>query len=1339
MFKIKREKLLNSILSVVSKRHLLILGDPGSGKSWVFENIVRSRMKDQQPVLMIKADEIRANSIEDIKKHIGIEGNFFDAMNKLGAGKHSLMVIDALDAARSEQKRKVYNELMRDVGKECPGWSIIASIRTYDALHSPDTFDLFPKDLSDIPEKCRVAACGGTSHFSIPPLDADDLKEAFSQIKHLENIYKVASEEQRDLFHNPFNLRLFEQLIESGIPIGRLSKVQTIVQLLGLYWEYRIENRDDSEVRKNIIDKAAISMVCNRVLFVDRGDVYTEGADATYKSLLSDGILKPLSKSENRISFGHNILFDYFVSRLTIPEGPQKSFEFTSAEKDRVIFLRPSIDYYFSRIWHEDRKLFEDIFWYFSKNATDEHIRLLPTICLVRELSSSNDASFVVQRLKDEDRSKCEVAKSSLKTILLCFRVKIEEFNRRQQDKIDTLVPWADILFILRECLDGTYLDEYVRILKQMVDRWKLWDEEDKHKIAVVARTLIEWAWRVDDKLSQRFFAIWGIPQVCKTYEENPTESKKILGTILKRMGHDVAVDEIYHLVDGIEHIWTSDPEFVEDIYQKVFSHEEKSEETTFLGSRVISLTSTRKQDYNLCYYHLAEVFPRFIKEKPLNAARALVKSMNGYIINHEMASDISKGVKEFEFKGVMAKYYISSNLFHRYNSNHFDQRILKSFEEYLLELSHRVDIKSVELLKKMIFEIIRCNETIEILKILLKVGTKNPEKFMLILYPLLLSEGIISDANMSYGVGELLKAGYSFIDVKTLREMEKTILGLKKTYSKNKLLSCIPENVLQEEESRKIIEELKSKDAKPKNEPMFELGEPTVRPYTENEWLVEKGVDLAVPGNQKFLELSKPIEEFHSKYLNEVPGVEISDQIFPIFKEARSALEMISADKFVKGCLLTHLASSCVAIIKNKDIADDSEIVRFAEEVFQMAARDMSPEYEEKYHKEFDTPGWSPAPRIEAAEGLMILLGREKYVSSINWELVKGLSKDRVPAVRYHIVAGLGSIYTTSPEAMWSIVDDRAKNETTNGVLTALSVTLSNLAWKNKRADADKVMEFFKVITKKQSSDRRIRVAMGDPCVSTITELYVIANNQNAKEILLEYSVAPLKYHKELQQTVLSAVSYLLYGITTHNEKDDDIRNRAKKVIERALESASVAFQELAKEYGTTWNDERRSKIRDIYGIVDQAGTWLYFTANINERNSRQRLNREQLCKYFDEVKPLLEQIIAMGADDGGLLDASTAHYLMQFCNGVLPCDPKNAIRIARKLCDISFKFGYSFDSLAIGEVVNMMQVLLSDHKDILRERDVMEDLTALLNIFVKSGWTEAISLVTSLDEVWR
>ena len=66
-------------------------------------------------------------------------------------------------------------------------------------------------------------------------------------------------------------------------------------------------------------------------------------------------------------------------------------------------------------------------------------------------------------------------------------------------------------------------------------------------------------------------------------------------------------------------------------------------------------------------------------------------------------------------------------------------------------------------------------------------------------------------------------------------------------------------------------------------------------------------------------------------------------------------------------------------------------------------------------------------------------------------------------------------------------------------------------------------------------------------------------------------------------------------------------------------------------------------------------------------------------------------------------------------------------------------FNMGYQSDPMAIGEVVRFAEIILADHKEILKAPTNASNLAFVLDQFVEFGWPEATQLLMKLDSAVR
>src|SRR5205814_4412859 len=98
---------------------------------------------------------------------------------------------------------------------------------------------------------------------------------------------------------------------------------------------------------------------------------------------------------------------------------------------------------------------------------------------------------------------------------------------------------------------------------------------------------------------------------------------------------------EAFWLAHEIKRIVDLDPELAVEVYERSFGHKEVSEEpTTIGGSVILTLTSTRRQDFSSALYGLQTGFSYFLEAAPLIASIAATRSVRAEIKRERPTDD---------------------------------------------------------------------------------------------------------------------------------------------------------------------------------------------------------------------------------------------------------------------------------------------------------------------------------------------------------------------------------------------------------------------------------------------------------------------------------------------------------------------------------------------------------------------------------------------------------------------------------------------------------------------------------------------------------------------------
>ena len=1351
--KIKRKKLLNDLQDFATRGNGVIIGSPGVGKTYLLKDLYRSLESLEIPELILPIDQLGDGTEETLRKELSYKDDLIERLKSVPvADKKAILLFDAFDAARDEQTRKRFLELIRRAILDLrESWNVVVSVRTYDAKKSQELLDLFgdPDEADLIQYKSKDILC---RHFTIPPFNEDEILQALEQIGCPESIYNVGSQDFKDILAIPFNLWLLEKILKASPSLPDFSQVRSEVQLLGLFWQRRIEDENSERVLRRISRR----MVKERSLTVKMDDIYDDVdldnpvRKTTWDKLQSNEILAKVSSSGQRIAFSHNILFDYAVSVLLIDDEPRHPEDFILEDASRPLFLRPSLTYFFTRFWYYNSESFWKAFWHIFPSNQSVHLRLvarlIPTSVIANEARGVDHLTPLLEKLQNRE----EVANEAITRLLQALQTL--------QIKRDAL--WIDFFDKVSLYLHVNFAWEVANLTSDILERAPKTETSIIDACGRIGRRLLKWVWQEketsEDDWYNRFGGRWAVPLVAKTYHTNIEESRALLEKVLELTKEDdFPIKFLSWLPEHVDRIWDHDPEFVILIYRTIFYHDEISDvKTNFGSSSVLPMTSTRRQDYSMCQYRLIKHFPNFLRAAPSHATRAVIRSLNVFIVREHISRYLKEGVafkdmiETFSFRGKTA-YFMEdgSYIWDAQNSSDEPIEMADTLFEYIGELAMSEDPRL-----DLILDVFRDEVVVAFFwKRLLKIGAQFPKIFAQRLFKLCISKPILMGNDPRYELGLFLEAAASELRLDRLRRVEESILALPKettdedghnafVYRRNRLLERIPENLLVTDEAKQIRKEMVRNNDIQENRRLVSFEPPTWSAYTEDEHLHTQGVDTTTPENQELRSISVPLNEFSSEWMNDVPTVAASTLILPQLQEAYAVLKSdTDADKEVIDSLWYKL-TACVAILGRVANNLESESFAFCRQVLLEGAKHEKPEPNPRDDNQFNSPGYSPFPRHEAAAGLLRLAFHQSDAEML--DAIETLASDPVPSVRMVTAMELTNVYVKSPERFWHIMDNRAIHEPNHIVQECLYAALTVVV-RSRKENEDKITQIMATLLQHTPLPSRI-LGTSDPFISLLMGLAINRENSWAlKAIEDTFLKDPIRFANILTR----AVSHVMenYVVPKHLEAPDrlEIVKRAIATVSEIITTVSGQIKGMSSIIKTNESEEVVKKLHDTYKVIDEVIMRLYFAAAYKRNQSEKpitELPRELRCEYYNTVKPLMEQVVAFAQDsENGVMFAPTAHYFMQLLTSFLSCNPKEVLHLAAGVVRSSERFGYNLDGLAVRDVVEFVEIVLADHRDEVRDGESLEDLLNLLDMFAKTGWTDALKLVWRLDEVFR
>ena len=477
---------------------------------------------------------------------------------------------------------------------------------------------------------------------------------------------------------------------------------------------------------------------------------------------------------------------------------------------------------------------------------------------------------------------------------------------------------------------------------------------------------------------------------------------------------------------------------------------------------------------------------------------------------------------------------------------------------------------------------------------------------------------------------------------------------------------------------------------------------------------------------------------------MNGRPTVEASKLILPQLQKAYTTIKSnAEADKEVMNSLW-HKLTACVAIlgrVANK--LKNSEFAFCREVLLEVAAKHEEPKPNPRYDDQFDSPGYSPyspCARHEAASGLLRFTFYQPDTEIL--DAIETLASDRVPSVRMVTAMELFLVCNKTPERFWHIMDNRAMHEQKRVVQKYLYHTLTRVVAKEEENENKTTRVMEKLLEHTPPPTEGL-----EPSDSFIVLLMWLAiDRQNS----WAFKTIEDTYFKDLvwfANPLSRAVSEVVRGYVQpkHLETEEE-RRRAKRAIEWLGQVIDLASDRIKDLYPIVKEDETEKsvkKLHDTYNVINEVITRLYFAVAYKRDQSEEpveEISDDLRRDYYNEVKPLMKQVIAFAQDPAsGIMFAPTAYYFMQLLRSFLGCNPKEVLHLAAGVVKSSEQFGYTLDTLAVMEVVEFVEIVLADYRYEVRDGEALKDLLNLLDLFAKIGWTDALKLVWRLDEVFR
>ncbi len=1327
--------------------HFLVIGDPGAGKSGCIHDLADA-LVDSRDVLVIPVDRLENPS--DLTSELRLERaqTLADLLSNWSGEGAAFLFIDALDAARTQGSLQHLCEDLEDVMRRAPRWRVVTSIRDFDLQHSRDAQRLFAGDPHEHFKSSRFT---DVRHLQVPLLSDEELDQVRVQAPALGAVLDRGGDSLTLLARNLFNLRLLAELVELTTDLTALTSVTTQIELLNLYWEEQAEGPGpEAPLRRNLLARIVRAMVGDRQLTASKQLLFQGAAneELCVNQLLSDGVLVEtdalVQGADQQVSFAHNILFDYAVARLWLMDLPQSVIEeLASADReDLLLAVRPSIDIAFQRLWFEPQQPDRESFWArtFRFQATRLVGRIIPAGVAASAFRTIDDLQQLLDAVGQTEQHATSIMGHTITAAIMMDDDPGAEFELLGEQS----ARWMELASLLASTsLESTAWQIRVLLARAYRGETRLTLDERRYA-GNAARQLLGHAL---ENPEVRGAIPVAMHVVCQTVDTSPTDSVSLLSRFLEpkelaTSGHETLDD----MAQYFSRLVDVDPDFALRLTSATFSTYAPPDEQVPMGNRILPLTFRKHDMLDMARDHIADAFPAVMRLNPVMGTR-----IAGRILSEHYAHDHAQGLPEQSYKFPFAggEAVLRQDYSHIWSDRSYVRheswwKVLRALYEGLRNIGQESPDQIPETLSCF-------RESFNLAagwSVLLEAAAESPDTLGVAVRELLVVPAILFEDDTRVAAGKLIKCAYRHYADPQRRAIEETIMRLTdelpaelseeyRAHCRDRMLGCIPRELVATEAARQRLDEMDAADAIPSNEAMSSGG---ARWISRDEMLVEHGVDIAAPQNQTIRKLTQTVKEFKpADQSQSLSATQISD-FFPTLEQLNeqvTAASDLSIDDRLAEDARDYLIECCERMAHAEDLVPEHRAYPFIRRTLLTAASDPKPEHRPEDDEQWNsgTPSWgSPAPRISAAIGLMALANKPVTIDDDIRQAIRTLSIDSHPAVRYQIARRCLMLWKTDRSLMWDLIAHNARHEPSLGILTCF---IDGVLLRFGPDEAERAERLLCQVYRRTRKDVRAS-EVRELCAVFFLRRALWDQDVRNERRLRVFASEPLRFAPELSRLVFLCRELL---VMENEERSDEanarIRSWSGKFLRNALRSTLREIRGIRASHGPDdeWPDKDIASFRTLHSLANSIGLQVYFASGaFDEKQGREdTLTLEQLSRYAQEADPLLDLLCEVEFVD-------IAYDVLKTLQHLAPTRPTRIFELVGKLVTHATQDGIQYESMATDLVVEIIEQYLADRRELFRNNRALRDtLLDVLDVFVEAGWPKATRLTFRLSEVFR
>ncbi|MFH9044541.1 hypothetical protein ACH4FA_35170 [Streptomyces sp. NPDC017966] len=1249
---------------------VLVAGEPGAGKTVVMHELAREAIAAGRPVLFLSVAGVDARSPGMLQTELNLQHPLVDVLEQWQPGSTGLLAIDALDAARVDASTELWRSIIADVNRRLPNWQVVASIRTWDLQHSPQLRALFP----DGP-------------VQVGDLTDEEVAQVTNVFPALRDLLSQASDQQRQLMRNPFNLRLAAELLLDGAA-AQLRTVDSRLDLLERYWEARVTRGTEGIAKTALLGRLCAAAVQERRLAVPAQKIL-EGdtaASDVLRALLSSSVITQAPTimgptANGPLQFAHHVLFDYAVAVTYLSQTPDGLHERLDAAPDLLLFARPSIDMYLRTAWARDPGAF---------CVLALALMTLPSpgmaaTALADVVTDDCHQAADLEPLLSPDPRTEEGAKRVLAAIAIAVSLKLKEGSLQHPGV------WAEVAERLSRT-PARSLPALGVLVTDLASHRAVLDEQQLRLCGLAARRLLKHLWTQLPAPASRL----AITAVIQTAASDLTATE----TLLRRAVESPQLEErgyndLLSLTSKVSELLDPLSCLIEDLYVAVLGHTETSSADTQMGSgSVLTLVSNRRQDFDAAKYPLTKHFPTVLRSD-LPCALAILTRLTSTGQDLPEHSVVLKGRTFVVIKDDSRMWDFGSSY-----TRSDPSALLDAYQDFAATATATEAQAVCEALAS-------APQTGVVWRRTLRAAAVNPALVAsLIREPAdVVTQLLISD--LLGPVCELIGALHPTLAPAEAARLEAAIIPLRPdpsqegSQAQTRRYQLLVDALSVEHVTNPSL--MTDKNARDTDAAAEHLPWPAAQPTEIGE---------EDPADAELGKLIAILSSFASTYLNGIATPKDTASA------ERTATRLEAALQQTQSSLIRAQAEDALARaaeIWTRSTETPPAIWTHARSILLASAKSPRPKPTPE-NANFDLL-LPQGPRADAARGLGQLAHVPAQYGPEVAQALLALAEDPVGTIR-HTVARLTPLVAVSDtDTAWEILERLAAQDGDDAVLAA-AVTTACFRMSDCQRGASVLITVMERATPHPS-----RETAASACATAAGLLWVHQAMPEADTALTNMIT------RWLDDSTWADCLHQLRGSGALTHDNDTVRQRALTLIQQLTEPALGRTRHaLAQQQAFT--DAEREQLKNTVRLIDNIASQLYFATG---GTTNTQPPTEQEVRLVDEAEPLIKLLSTTPV-------AGVAHHLAEMSVRMIDQRPQQTLLTVRDIVtQVGAQSGYTADTLGVGTCVTFVERILADHRSLLRSSDNLTALRQICDAFIDAGWPQAHKLVFGIEQIFR